>query len=221
MTATRTTGHDTTVKTQSLIFRRGLPHLKAPDAATAAARTTGQSPAIIRTHRFPTSIFSQYLSQGESHGRCSLLPRTPCPRLDLSPFTPRSRAASAPRQRTRPQRHPRPARNRIHPFRARCGARLSRYVLALRRPPDVLRDGDIRPSPRPACCGLLARHRTAIARFGTDVAAAGGIGPALAAGRTRPTPAVPGGVPRGLGYAPRSTWAYASGTRRRRPNCTS
>jgi hypothetical protein len=44
--------------------------------------------------------------------------------------------------------------------------------------------------------GLLARHRTAIARFGTDVAAVGGIGPALAAG---PDPAdypvVPGGVP--------------------------
>jgi hypothetical protein len=30
--------------------------------------------------------------------------------------------------------------------------------------------------------GLLARRRIAIARFGTDVAAAGGIGPALAAG---------------------------------------
>ena len=174
-----------------------LPHLKSPDAATAAARTPRQSPAIISTHRFPASIFSQYLSQGESHGRCSLLPRTPCPRLDLSPFTPRSRAASAPRQRTRPQRHPRPARNRIHPFRARCGARLSQYVLALRRPPDVLRDGGIRPSPEAAPAGgLLARHRIAIARFGTDVAAAGGIGPALTAGLDPAGyPLVPGGVP--------------------------
>ena len=44
--------------------------------------------------------------------------------------------------------------------------------------------------------GLLARHRTAIARFGTDVAAAGGIGPALAAGLDPVGyPAVPGGVP--------------------------
>ena len=44
--------------------------------------------------------------------------------------------------------------------------------------------------------GLLARQRIAIARFGADVAAAGGIGPALAAGLD---PAgysvVPGGVP--------------------------
>jgi hypothetical protein len=44
--------------------------------------------------------------------------------------------------------------------------------------------------------GLLGRHRIAIARFGTDVAAAGGIGPALAAGLDPAGyPAVPGGVP--------------------------
>jgi hypothetical protein len=44
--------------------------------------------------------------------------------------------------------------------------------------------------------GLLARRRTAIARFGTDVAAAGGIGPALAAGLDPAGyPLVPGGVP--------------------------
>ena len=44
--------------------------------------------------------------------------------------------------------------------------------------------------------GLLARRRIAIARFGTDVAAAGGIGPALAAGLDPAGyPAVPGGVP--------------------------
>jgi hypothetical protein len=49
--------------------------------------------------------------------------------------------------------------------------------------------------PAPAG-GLLARRRTAIARFGTDVAAAGGIGPALAAGLDPAGyPAVPGGVP--------------------------
>jgi hypothetical protein len=62
---------------------------------------------------------------------------------------------------------------------------------------EVLRDGDIRPSPRPApAAGLLARRRIAIARFGADVAAAGGIGPALAAGLDPGDyPVVPGGVP--------------------------
>jgi hypothetical protein len=44
--------------------------------------------------------------------------------------------------------------------------------------------------------GLLARHRIAIARFGTDLAAAGGIGPAPAAGLDPADyPAVPAGVP--------------------------
>jgi hypothetical protein len=44
--------------------------------------------------------------------------------------------------------------------------------------------------------GLLARQRIAIARFGTDVVAAGGIGPALAAGLDPVDyPAVPAGVP--------------------------
>ena len=50
--------------------------------------------------------------------------------------------------------------------------------------------------PAPAAGGLLARRRIAIARFGTDVAAAGGIGPALAAGLDPAGyPVVPGGVP--------------------------
>ena len=44
--------------------------------------------------------------------------------------------------------------------------------------------------------GLLARRRVAIARFCADVAAAGGIGPALAAGLDPADyPVVPGGVP--------------------------
>jgi len=48
----------------------------------------------------------------------------------------------------------------------------------------------------PPAGGLLARRRIAIARFGTDVAAAGGIGPALAAGLDPAGyPVVPGGVP--------------------------
>jgi len=54
---------------------------------------------------------------------------------------------------------------------------------------------DLPPDAAPAG-GLLARHRIAIARFGTDVAAAGGIGPALAAGLDPADyPVVPGGVP--------------------------
>src|SRR5690348_3806284 len=58
MTAIRTAGHDTTVKIQSLLPAR-LPHLKSPDAATAAARTPGQSHAIISTHRFPAGPWDQ------------------------------------------------------------------------------------------------------------------------------------------------------------------
>jgi len=139
-----------------------LPHLKPPDAAAAAARTTGQSPATAGTHRSPAPVFSPYrIQRGKGHGRCSLLPRTPGPRLDLGPVTPPPRAASPHRQRTRPQRHPRPARNRIHPVRARRGARPSRY-LAPRRQPGAPRDGGIRPSPAAAPApagGLLARHR--------------------------------------------------------------
>jgi hypothetical protein len=51
------------------------------------------------------------------------------------------------------------------------------------------------PTDAPAG-GLLARRRIAIARFGTDVAAAGGIGPALVAGLDPADyPVVPGGVP--------------------------
>ena len=54
---------------------------------------------------------------------------------------------------------------------------------------------DLPPTPPPTG-GLLARRRIAIARFGADVAAAGGIGPALAAGLDPADyPVVPGGVP--------------------------
>jgi len=52
------------------------------------------------------------------------------------------------------------------------------------------------PSDVAPAGGLLARRRIAIARFGADVAAAGGIGPALAAGLDPAGyPVVPGGVP--------------------------
>ena len=72
-----------------------LPHLKPPDAAAAAARTTGQSPATAGTHRSPAPVFSPYrIQRGKGHGRCSLLPRTPGSRLDLGPVTPPPRAAA-------------------------------------------------------------------------------------------------------------------------------
>jgi hypothetical protein len=58
---------------------------------------------------------------------------------------------------------------------------------------SVTATSDLLPAP---AGGLLARRRIAIARFGTDVAAAGGIGPALAAGLDPADyPVVPGGVP--------------------------
>jgi hypothetical protein len=61
--------------------------------------------------------------------------------------------------------------------------------------PCVTATSDLPPDAAHAG-GLLARHRTAIARFGTDVAAVGGIGPALAAGLDPADyPVVPGGVP--------------------------
>ena len=57
---------------------------------------------------------------------------------------------------------------------------------------SVTATSDLPPAPAD---GLLARRRIAIARFGTDVAAAGGIGPALAAGLDPADyPVVPGGV---------------------------
>ena len=82
--------------------------------------------------------------------------------------------------------------------------------------PCVTATSDLPPDAAPAG-GLLARHRTAIARFGTDVAGVGGIGPALAAGLD---PAdypvfVPGGVPQAweraqvyLGYGERYQELY-------------
>ena len=67
----------------------------------------------------------------------------------------------------------------------RAGNRKSSVTAASGLPPDAAPAG-----------GLLARRRIAIARFGTDVAAAGGIGPALAAGLDPADyPVVPGGVP--------------------------
>jgi hypothetical protein len=70
-------------------------------------------------------------------------------------------------------------------YSRRAGHRTSSVTATSGLPPDAAPTG-----------GLLARHRIAIARFGTDVAAAGGISPALAAGLDPAGyPVVPGGVP--------------------------
>jgi hypothetical protein len=69
------------------------------------------------------------------------------------------------------------------------------------RKPAVTAASSPPPDAAPAG-GLLARHRIAIARFGTDVAAAGGIGPALAVGLDPADyPVVPGGVPQAWEHA--------------------
>ena len=91
--------------------------------------------------------------------------------------------------RRRPARQARqgsePVRNSI-PGQPASGFTPSVPAAAPGLPPDAAPAG-----------GLLARRRIAIARFGTDVAAAGGIGPALAAGLDPASyPVVPGGVPR-------------------------
>ena len=66
--------------------------------------------------------------------------------------------------------------------------------------PAVTATSGLPPAP---AGGLLARRRIAIARFGADVAAAGGIGPALAAGLDPADyPVVPGGVPQAWGTRP-------------------
>ena len=108
--------------------------------------------------------------------------------------------------RRSPARQPRKGSGRVHsgiPGQPASGstpsvpaaAHGSADACAPRRQPEVPRD--IQPSPDAAAAsGLLARHRIAIARFGTDLAAAGGIGPAPAAGLDPADyPAVPAGVP--------------------------
>jgi hypothetical protein len=82
----------------------------------------------------------------------------------------------------------RPARVWISAHSRRSPARQSRTGS------EHIRSGH--PSDVAPAGGLLARQRIAIARFGTEVAAAGGIGPALAAGLDPAGyPVVPGGVP--------------------------
>jgi hypothetical protein len=79
--------------------------------------------------------------------------------------------------------------------RARTGIPGQAATGAAPSEPAVTAASGLPPGAAPAG-GLLARRRIAIARFGADVAAAGGIGPALAAGLDPAgSPVVPGGVP--------------------------
>ena len=198
MTATRTTGHDRTRKDPIPSFPARLPHRKSPGAATAAAPTTGQSPAITRTHRFPAPVFSPHLSQGGKAMPAVHYYLGRPARVWISAQSPRS-----------PARQARDGSGRVHPGipgPPATGLTPSEPATAHGSPDADSRHTGNRTSsataasglplaPAPAS-GLLARHRIAIARFGTDVAAAGGIGPALAAGLDPAGyPAVPGGLP--------------------------
>ena len=141
-------------------FPARLPHLKSPDGAAAAAPTHGQSPAIISTHRFPASISRNISAKGKATMAAVHYYLGRPARVWISAHSPRS-----------PARQARKGSGRVHsgipgqpasgftPFCARCGARLNRCLLAPRRPPEVLRDGGIRPSPDAAPAGgLLARR---------------------------------------------------------------
>ncbi len=69
------------------------------------------------------------------------------------------------------------------------------------REPSVTAASGLPPDAAPTG-GLLARRRIAIARFGVDVAAAGGIGPALAAGLDPADyPVLPAGLPQAWEHA--------------------
>jgi hypothetical protein len=194
MTVIRTAGHGATVQIQSLLLWR-LPYLKSPDAATAVARTPSQSPAISSTYRI-LALFSRNISfKGKAMPAVHYYLGRPA-RVWISAHSRRSPARQA---RTgggdahgdipgRPARGFTPSASTVAHGSADACSRGSRNqkspVTASGLPPDA-----------PAG-GLLARHRIAIARFGTDVAAAGGIGPALAAGLDPADyPVVPGGVP--------------------------
>lgn len=87
----------------------------------------------------------------------------------------------------------RPARVWISAHSRRSPARPARNGVGNPKSP-VTAISDLPPDAHAG--GLLARRRIAIARFGTDVATAGGIGSALAAGLDPADyPVVPGGVP--------------------------
>jgi hypothetical protein len=178
-------------------FPARLPHLTSPDAATAAARTPSQSPAIISTHRFPALIISRYLIKGKAMAAVHYYLGRPA-RVWIAAHSRRGPARQARNGSGRARSGiPGQPANRVTPAvpaaahgpadtcPRRAGNPKSSVTATSGLPPDTAPAG-----------GLLARQRIAIARFGTDVAAAGGIGPALAAGLDPAGyPVVPGGVP--------------------------
>jgi hypothetical protein len=198
MTAMTATGHDTAVK-DSIPFYSGAPppHLKPAHAATAIARTPGQSPAIISTHRFPAPISRTISFKGKAMPAVHYYLGRPA-RVWISAQSPRS-----------PARQARTGSGRVHsgiPGQPATGFTPSGSAAA-HGPADTrprsagnpTASVTAAPGPPPGAApagGLLARRRIAIARFGTDVAAAGGTGPAMAAGLDPAGyPAVPAGVP--------------------------
>ena len=126
-----------------------LPHLKSPDAATAAARTPSQSPAIISTHRFPASIFSHYLSQGGKPWPLFITTSDALPASGSRPIH-----AAAPRGKRAKAADASTAASPASPQAdspLRCPPRRTAQPMPTRAAPailEVLRDGDIRPSSR-------------------------------------------------------------------------
>ena len=197
MTAMRTTGHDTTVKIESLPPAR-LPHLKSPDAATAARPdawpVTGHPqhaplpgtcfPAIPQSRGKPWPLF---ITTSDARPASGSRP------IHAAALRGKHATAADPSAAT----HPRPARKRIHPFRARCGAPLGRYLPAPRAAtgshPRRQRLIPRRRPRRPPAGPPPNRHRPLRHRRSIT---AGGIGPALTT-RLDPAgyPVVPGGVP--------------------------
>jgi hypothetical protein len=180
-----------------LLFRRALPNLKSAHAATAIARTPSQSPAIISTHRFPAPISRTISFKGKAMPAVHYYLGRPA-RVWISAQSPRS-----------PARQARTGSGRVHssiPGQPATGFTPSAPAAAHgpadtrpRRAGNPTASVTAAPGPPPGAApagGLLARRRIAIARFGTDVAAAGGTGPALAAGLDPAGyPVVPAGVP--------------------------
>jgi hypothetical protein len=154
-------------------------------------------PAISSTHRFPASISRNTSFKGNAMPAVHYYLGRPA-RVWI---TAHSRGSPTRQARTgsgdaRSGIADQPARGFTPPVPAaaygsadacsrHAGNQKSPVTAASRLPPDAAPAG-----------GLLARRRIAIARFRTDVAAGGGIGPALAAGLDPADyPVVPGGVP--------------------------
>jgi hypothetical protein len=226
MTAMRTTGHDTTVKIQSLPPAR-LPHLKSPDAATAARPdawpVTGHPqhaplpgtcfPAIPQSRGKPWPLF---ITTSDARPASGSRPIRAAAQRGKHATAADPSAAASPASPQADSPLPRPLRRTARPIPPRAAPATGshprrRHLASPRRRPRRPPAGPPPNRHRPL------RHRRSIA--------AGGIGPALTAGLDPAGyPSCPEAYPR-PGNAPRSTWGYASGTRsctrHRWPKCTS